>query len=118
MAQRIWIVLVMAVAGMTAGCNTVEGAGKDIERGGRRSNSRHADRPVAPWPCRRRALCAPAFFGGRACRRASPRIRARAHITTRPARHACRLPAMARLRPTTLRKFLLTSPARIARMQQ
>ncbi|AUT45453.1 entericidin A/B family lipoprotein [Achromobacter sp. Marseille-Q0513] len=34
MAQRIWIVLVMAVAGMTAGCNTVEGAGKDIERGG------------------------------------------------------------------------------------
>ena len=61
MAQRIWIVLVMAVAGMTAGCNTVEGAGKDIERGGEKINSRHADRPVAPWPCRRRALCAPAF---------------------------------------------------------
>ena len=39
MAQRIWIVLVMAVAGMTAGCNTVEGAGKDIERGGRRSKA-------------------------------------------------------------------------------
>ena len=117
MAQRIWIVLVMAVAGMTAGCNTVEGAGKDIERGGRRSNSRHADRPVAPWPCRRRALCAPAFSAAAPVAGHPRESRTRAHHDT-PARHACRLPAMARLRPTTLRKFLLTSPARIARMQQ
>ena len=106
MAQRIWIVLVMAVAGMTAGCNTVEGAGKDIERGGRRSNSRHADRPVATWPCRRRALCAPAFFGGPICHLACPaNPHTRAHHGTHP-RHACRLAAMARPRPTTLRKFL------------
>ena len=35
MAQRIWIVLVMAVAGMTAGCNTVEGAGKTSSVAGR-----------------------------------------------------------------------------------
>ena len=116
MAQRIWIVLVMAVAGMTAGCNTVEGAGKDIERGGRRSNSRHADRPVAPWPCRAPA-CAPAFRRPRLSPGIPANPRTRAHHDT-PARHACRLPAMARLRPTTLRKFLLTSPARIARMQQ
>ncbi|CAB3824481.1 entericidin A/B family lipoprotein [Achromobacter anxifer] len=34
MTQRIWIVLALAVASMAAGCNTVEGAGKDIERGG------------------------------------------------------------------------------------
>ena len=118
MAQRIWIVLVMAVAGMTAGCNTVEGAGKDIERGGRRSNSRHADRPVATWPCRRRALCAPAFFGGPICHLACPaNPHTRAHHGTHPAPRlpACRHGAPA---PDHFKKIPTTSPTRIVRMQQ
>ncbi|ARP97172.1 entericidin [Bordetella genomosp. 13] len=32
--SRKWLVAMMAVAAMVAGCNTMEGAGKDIERGG------------------------------------------------------------------------------------
>ncbi|KRC71664.1 entericidin [Achromobacter sp. Root83] len=34
MTHRIWLALMLAVTAMTAGCNTMEGAGKDIERGG------------------------------------------------------------------------------------
>ncbi|MCW0209823.1 entericidin A/B family lipoprotein [Achromobacter veterisilvae] len=34
MTHRIWLALMLAVAAVTAGCNTMEGAGKDIERGG------------------------------------------------------------------------------------
>jgi len=34
MKIRVWLPLFMAIAAFTAGCNTMEGAGKDIERGG------------------------------------------------------------------------------------
>jgi len=34
MKNRIWLVALLAVAVVSAGCNTVAGAGKDIERGG------------------------------------------------------------------------------------
>lgn len=34
MTHRIWLVLMLAISALTAGCNTMEGAGKDIERGG------------------------------------------------------------------------------------
>ncbi|MCD0502766.1 entericidin A/B family lipoprotein [Bordetella petrii] len=34
MKKTFWLVLTMAVAAASAGCNTMEGAGKDIERGG------------------------------------------------------------------------------------
>ncbi|CAB3667622.1 Predicted small secreted protein [Achromobacter denitrificans] len=34
MTHRIWLALVLAAAAVTAGCHTMEGAGKDIERGG------------------------------------------------------------------------------------
>ncbi len=40
MTHRIWLALVLAAAAVTAGCNTMEGAGKDIERGGKRSSRR------------------------------------------------------------------------------
>jgi len=34
MKKLIWAPLLLAIAAFTAGCNTIEGAGKDIERGG------------------------------------------------------------------------------------
>lgn len=34
MTHRIWLALMLAAAAVTAGCNTMEGAGKDVERGG------------------------------------------------------------------------------------
>jgi entericidin B len=34
MTHRIWLALLLAITAITAGCNTMEGAGKDIERGG------------------------------------------------------------------------------------
>ncbi|MBV7482452.1 entericidin A/B family lipoprotein [Bordetella sp. BOR01] len=34
MKNRILLVALLAVAAISAGCNTVAGAGKDIERGG------------------------------------------------------------------------------------
>ncbi|MFJ1302422.1 entericidin [Bordetella genomosp. 5] len=34
MKNRVFLVVMLAVAAVTAGCNTVQGAGKDIERGG------------------------------------------------------------------------------------
>lgn len=34
MTHRIWLALMLAITAVTAGCNTMEGAGKDIERGG------------------------------------------------------------------------------------
>lgn len=34
MKKRIWLPLVLAMAALTTACNTIEGAGKDIERGG------------------------------------------------------------------------------------
>ena len=34
MKTQIWLPLVFAIAAFTAGCNTMEGAGEDIERGG------------------------------------------------------------------------------------
>jgi predicted small secreted protein len=33
MTHRIWLALLLAITAITAGCNTMEGAGKDIERG-------------------------------------------------------------------------------------
>ncbi|MPZ44437.1 MAG: entericidin A/B family lipoprotein [Betaproteobacteria bacterium] len=33
--MKIWLMtIVMAVAAMASGCNTIEGAGRDLERGG------------------------------------------------------------------------------------
>lgn len=34
MKSLVAILALMFAAGLTAGCNTIEGAGKDIERGG------------------------------------------------------------------------------------
>ena len=34
MTHRIWLALMLAITAVTAGCNTMEGAGKYIERGG------------------------------------------------------------------------------------
>lgn len=34
MKKNVWMALVLALAAFTAGCNTMEGMGKDIERGG------------------------------------------------------------------------------------
>jgi len=34
MKKTLWIPLVLALAAFTAGCNTMEGMGEDIERGG------------------------------------------------------------------------------------
>ncbi|CAB3733013.1 MAG: entericidin A/B family lipoprotein [Achromobacter sp.] len=34
MTHRIWLAMLLAISAVTAGCNTMEGAGKDIERGG------------------------------------------------------------------------------------
>lgn len=34
MKRQILFVVLCAAAALTAGCNTIEGAGKDIERGG------------------------------------------------------------------------------------
>lgn len=34
MKTRIWLPIVLAVAAFTAGCNTIHGAGEDLERGG------------------------------------------------------------------------------------
>ena len=34
MTHRIWLALMLAITAVTAACNTMEGAGKDIERGG------------------------------------------------------------------------------------
>lgn len=34
MKIRLWLPIVLALSAFTAGCNTMEGAGKDIERGG------------------------------------------------------------------------------------
>lgn len=34
MKTRIWMPIVLALAAFTAGCNTMHGAGQDIERGG------------------------------------------------------------------------------------
>jgi len=34
MKNRILLVVLLAVSAVSAGCNTVAGAGKDIERGG------------------------------------------------------------------------------------
>lgn len=34
MKSKILFVVLCAMAALTAGCNTIEGAGKDIERGG------------------------------------------------------------------------------------
>lgn len=34
MKNRILLVALLAVAAISAGCNTIAGAGKDIERGG------------------------------------------------------------------------------------
>ena len=34
MKKIVWLPIVLAFAAFTAGCNTMEGAGEDIERGG------------------------------------------------------------------------------------
>lgn len=34
MKKSLWVPLMLALAAFTAGCNTMEGMGKDIERGG------------------------------------------------------------------------------------
>lgn len=34
MKTRIWMPIILALAAFTAGCNTMHGAGQDIERGG------------------------------------------------------------------------------------
>ena len=34
MKKMIWLPIVLAFAAFTAGCNTMQGAGEDIERGG------------------------------------------------------------------------------------
>ncbi len=34
MKKQLWLPLVLALAAFTAGCNTMHGAGEDIERGG------------------------------------------------------------------------------------
>lgn len=34
MKTQIWLPIVLALAAFTAGCNTMHGAGQDIERGG------------------------------------------------------------------------------------
>jgi len=34
MTKTLWIPLVLALAAFTTGCNTMEGMGQDIERGG------------------------------------------------------------------------------------
>lgn len=34
MKTPIWLSIVLTLAAFTAGCNTIHGAGKDIERGG------------------------------------------------------------------------------------
>jgi len=34
MKKIVWFPIVLALAAFTAGCNTMEGAGEDIERGG------------------------------------------------------------------------------------
>ena len=36
MKKTLWIPLVLALAAFTAGCNTMEGMGEDIERGGQK----------------------------------------------------------------------------------
>lgn len=34
MRIKLWLPIVLALSAFAAGCNTMEGAGKDIERGG------------------------------------------------------------------------------------
>ena len=34
MKTQIWLPLILAIAAFTGGCNTMHGAGEDIERGG------------------------------------------------------------------------------------
>lgn len=34
MKKHLWIPLILALATFTAGCNTMQGMGEDIERGG------------------------------------------------------------------------------------
>jgi len=34
MRKHLWLPLILALAAFTAGCNTMEGMGQDIERGG------------------------------------------------------------------------------------
>lgn len=34
MKTSIWLSIVLSIAAFTAGCNTMHGAGQDIERGG------------------------------------------------------------------------------------
>ena len=34
MKKQLWLPILLAVAALSAGCNTMEGMGQDIERGG------------------------------------------------------------------------------------
>ncbi len=34
MKKNVWLPMLLAIAALTAGCNTMKGAGQDIERGG------------------------------------------------------------------------------------
>lgn len=34
MNKQVWLPIFLAIAALTVGCNTMEGAGEDIERGG------------------------------------------------------------------------------------
>ena len=34
MKDKVFLVMMLSIAALTAGCNTVAGAGKDIQRGG------------------------------------------------------------------------------------
>lgn len=36
MKKNLWIPIIMVLAAFTAGCNTMEGMGEDIERGGQK----------------------------------------------------------------------------------
>lgn len=34
MKKKVWLPVLLVIAVLTAGCNTIRGAGQDIERGG------------------------------------------------------------------------------------
>ncbi|MBL0122877.1 MAG: entericidin A/B family lipoprotein [Betaproteobacteria bacterium] len=52
-----------SIAVFTTGCNTMEGAGKDIERAGEKSKAVHRNTNKHPWRFGSRPRIVAAFYG-------------------------------------------------------
>ncbi len=50
MKNKVFLVMLLSIAALSAGCNTVAGAGKDIQRGGEKIEALPPSRPSLPAP--------------------------------------------------------------------